>query len=141
MRFASRPRRVLVSLSLALVTAIPAQAACNGSAQSNPRAYLRAVAVVEKLPEFKLWSRRLASGVVFQAPTDRQIVLRGKCYWSVSVSADAPDRWMPWHTFYVGVPGAAVMIEDIDDGNAISLRQWRRSRAGSANPARRNDAD
>jgi hypothetical protein len=102
-----------------------ADAACTDTAQSNTPAYQRAVAVVERLPEFQRWSKLQKTGVIFQAPTDRQVTLHGLCFWSVSVSADAPDRWMPWNTFYIDLPNGNVLVEDIDSGDAISLHKWR----------------
>ena len=61
---------------------------------------------------------------------DRQVLLQGRCYWSVSVYANRPERMERWRSFYVEVSGKRVLIEDPVSGDAISLTTWRTKGAG-----------
>jgi hypothetical protein len=56
---------------------------------------------------------------------DRQELLHGHCYWSVSVYANRPERLELWHVFYVEAAGKHMLIQDPVSGEAVSLRKWR----------------
>ena len=118
-------RRTAVAVSLSWV-ALCAQAApsCNAPAMDSA-AYAQALEVVRHLPELSAWSRSHGLPVVFGESLDKQQRLEGRCFWSVSVYANRPERLELWHTFYVEAEGKRLLVQDPTSGNAISLQKWR----------------
>lgn len=118
-----RRTAVVVSLSLAALCA-QAVPSCNAPAMDSA-AYAQALEVVRHLPELTAWSRAHGLPVVFGESLDKQQRLEGRCYWSVSVYANRPERLELWHTFYVEAEGKRLLVQDPTSGNAISLQKWR----------------
>lgn len=87
--------------------------------------YARSITAVRQLPELDAWSRSHAFPVAFGESVDKQILLDGRCYWSVSVFANRPERLELWNIFYVQSKGKSVLVQDPVSGEAISLEQWR----------------
>ena len=63
--------------------------------------------------------------MAYGEPVDKQVLVQGRCYWSVSVYASRPERQELWHIFYVDVPGKHLLVQDPVSGDAISLQEWR----------------
>lgn len=97
---------------------------CNSPALGSA-AYAQALEVIRHLPELTAWSRSHGLPVVFGESLDKQQRLEGRCYWSVSVYANRPERLELWHTFYVEAEGKRLLVQDPTSGNAISLQKWR----------------
>ena len=97
---------------------------CNGVAEGSAD-YNRAADVVRQLPEYQAWSRSHSFPVAFGSVTDKKRLVGGKCYWSVSVYADRPDRLELWRVFLVRRSSSRVLIENID-GEPIPLATWRK---------------
>ena len=89
--------------------------------------YARSITAVRQLPELNAWSRSHTFPVAFGESVDKQVVLDGRCYWSVSVFANRPERLELWNIFYVQSKGRQVLVQDPMSGQAISLEQWRTS--------------
>jgi len=96
---------------------------CNARAEGSA-AYVSATEVVSQLLEYRAWSSAHSFPVAFGAPMDEEILVNGKCYWSVSVYADRPERLELWHIFYVRLSSRVVLIQD-SEGDPISLKKWR----------------
>ncbi|WP_196803543.1 hypothetical protein [Thiomonas sp. FB-6] len=96
---------------------------CSAIAEGSA-AYTRASELVSQLSEFRTWSSSHSFPVAFGAPTDEEVWVKGKCYWSVSVFADRPERLELWHIFYVRLSSKDVLIQD-SEGDPISLKKWR----------------
>ena len=96
---------------------------CSARAEGSA-AYVSATEVVSQLPEFRAWSNAHSFPVAFGAPMDEEVLVKGKCYWSVSVYADRPERLELWHIFYVRLSSRAVLIQD-SEGDPIPLKKWR----------------
>lgn len=115
---------IALLLNLALAGAATAAPACKAKTE-NSSGYLRATEVVGSLPELKVWSRSHEFPVTYGMSWDKQVLLRGRCYWSVSVYANRPERFEMWHIFYVDAARNSVMVMDPVSGEPISLRTWR----------------
>jgi hypothetical protein len=100
---------------------------CDASAPHGA-GYERSIQSVQRLPELAAWSRSHSFPVVYGQSIDRQVLVRGRCYWSVSVYADRPERSELWHVFYVQVSGKPLLVQDAVSGDAISLKAWRAGR-------------
>ncbi len=118
-----RQTAVAVSLSWAALC-VYAAPTCNAQAMDSA-AYAQALDVVRQLPELTTWSRAHGFPVVFGESLDKQQRLEGRCYWSVSVYANRPERLELWHTFYVEAEGKRLRVQDPVSGNTISLQKWR----------------
>jgi hypothetical protein len=117
--------RTAVAVSLSWV-ALCAHAAPSCSAQAMHSAtYAQALEVVRLLPELTAWSRTHGLPVVFGESLDKQQRLEGRCYWSVSVYVNRPERLELWHTFYVESEGKRLLVQDPTSDSAISLQKWR----------------
>ena len=88
-------------------------------------AYIRATKAVSRLPEFRAWSRTHSFPIAFIAEFDRQVVVEGRCYWSVSVYANRPERLGLWNVFAVRDPGGVTYVDNPIDGTFIPLKAWR----------------
>ncbi len=110
--------------ALSLTFAAHAAPGCGATAEGSA-AYLKAADIVRSLPEFKSWSKSHNHPVVFGAPMDKEILLKGQCYWSVSVFADRKERLEPWHSFLVRASSKTTLVLDPASGEPISLVAWR----------------
>jgi len=123
--------RYLLSLWLALF-AFTAHAAsrCNESAV-NSSAYLVAANGVRQLPEFRAWVKSHSFPAALGAVVDREAIVNGVCYWSVSVYADRTERLEMWNVFYVRRPNNVSLVQDPTSGEPISITAWREKMRGS----------
>ncbi len=101
-----------------------AASSCKASALNAP-GYAQAIESVRSLPELATWSRTHTFPVAFGESFDKQERLAGRCYWSVSVYANRPERLELWHTLYVEAEGKRLLVQDPVSGAAISLQKWR----------------
>lgn len=101
----------------------PASPKCSARAEGSA-VYISATEVVSQLPEYRAWSSAHSFPVAFGAPMDEEVLIKGKCYWSVSIYAVRPERFELWHIFYVRLSNRAVLIQD-SEGNPVSLKKWR----------------
>ena len=101
---------------------------CNAVAEHSA-SYRRASEVVRDLPEVQAWAHSHKFPVAYGEPVDKQVLVDGQCYWSVTVYANRPERLELWHVFYVSVPDLHVLIEDPVDGESIPLDTWRKKKA------------
>ena len=113
-----------VSLALCVAFSAHAEARCSGAAKGSSD-YKRAAEIVRHLPEYQAWSRSHSFPVAFGSFTDKRVLVKGKCYWSVSVYADRADRLELWHVFLVRRSSARVLIENTE-GERVPLAQWRK---------------
>jgi hypothetical protein len=122
---ALRQSTFAVLLYAATLTANAAMPSCNAQAL-NSAGYAQAIEVVRQLPELTAWSRTHNFPVAFGESFDKQERLDGRCYWSVSVYANRPERLELWHIFYVETKtGKRLMVQDPISGATISLQKWR----------------
>jgi hypothetical protein len=101
-----------------------AATSCNADALDSA-GYARTIQSVRELPELVQWSRSHRFPVAFGESIDKQLRLQGRCYWSVSVYANRPERLELWQIFYVEANGKRMLVQDPVSGVAISLQQWR----------------
>ncbi len=119
--------RHTVSSLLLCAIAATAQAAPSCNAQAlNSTGYAQAIASVRNLPELTAWAKSHAFPIAFGESLDKQERLDGRCYWSVSVYANRPERLELWHIFYVEANnGKRLLVQDPISGDTISLQKWR----------------
>ncbi len=118
-------RRAAASLLLCVVaTTANAASGCNAQALNSP-GYAHAITAVRNLPELTAWSKSHSFPVAFGESLDKQERLDGRCYWSVSVYANRPERLELWHIFYVEASGKRLLVQDPISGDTISLQKWR----------------
>ena len=127
-----RQVRAGLAVLVLLLLGAPAVAApkCSASAQ-NSQSYYRAMRIVQRLPELRAWSRAHGFPVAYGEFVDKQVLLAGRCYWSVTVYADRSERFELWHVFYVAVAGKRVLIDDVEPGEPIPLETWHKARGGA----------
>jgi hypothetical protein len=101
-----------------------AATSCNADALDSA-GYARTIQSVRELPELVQWSRSHRFPVAFGESIDKQLRLQGRCYWSVSVYANRPERLELWQIFYVEANGKRMLVQDPVSGVAISLQQRR----------------
>lgn len=118
------PLRLLCALLCCVCGAGHTAPACDAVALHSA-GYARAVKSVQNLPELVAWSRSHKFPVVYGQSMDKQALMHGPCYWSVSVYANRPDRLELWHVFYVEVAGKQLLVQDPVSGTAIPLQKWR----------------
>jgi hypothetical protein len=111
-------------LVLSFANSVYATTNCSAVATGSIE-YERAVSVVRRTTEFYTWSKTHSFPVAFSTFADRQVLVRGKCYWSVSVYVDRPERFEMWHVFFVDRLNKHILIQDPASGEPISLQVWR----------------
>jgi len=126
--------RDLACLTLLLCLGAAGQAATQPPPERAPRCdaqalhapdYQRSIATVRRLPELVAWSRSHAFPIAYGESLDQQVALEGRCYWSVSVYANTPERLELWNVFLVEPKAKRVLVQDPESGEAISLQTWR----------------
>ena len=115
---------VAYSLMFGLVCSAHAASSCTALAQSSA-AYVRATDAVRQLSEFQAWAKSHSLPVAFGTPNDKEVLVQGRCYWSVSVYADRPERLELWHVFYVRPPSKVTFVQEPESGSPVSLSTWR----------------
>jgi hypothetical protein len=119
--------RILVAIgSLALLPSVAG--ACSERAEGS-RSWEDAVRQVERLTEVKGWRRyvseRPPAKVVYLPAVDKQSLIAGQCYWSVTLYSDEGTHLHRWNTFYVGVGRKDILVNDYTGGEPLSLERWR----------------
>ncbi len=119
-------RTLLAVCILAFSVASSAQptAKCGAPAEGSA-AYAHAADAVRHLSEFLAWSKSHSFPVAFGTPNDKEVLLQGQCYWSVSVYADRPERLELWNVFLVRSPGKVAFVQAPESGSPVSLSSWR----------------
>ena len=107
---------------------------CNAVAEHSA-GYRRAAEVVRNLLEVQAWAHSHKFPVAYGEPVDKQVLVDGQCYWSVTVYANRPERLELWNVFYVSVTDLHVLIEDPVDGESIPLDTWRKKNAEPRAPS------
>jgi hypothetical protein len=118
-------RPALFSILLGLQCVASSAAPTCDAAARHDTGYTRSIQAVQRLPELAAWSRLHSFPVAYGQSMDKQLVVQGRCYWSVSVYANRPERQELWHIFYVDVSGKRLLVQDPVSGDAISLQKWR----------------
>jgi hypothetical protein len=97
-----RLRVVLAVLALALWP--PLASGCSERAEGSP-SYEAAVREIQRLPEVRAWQRYVAerppAKVALLPVVDKQYLIQGRCYWSVTLYSDEGTHFHRWNTFYV----------------------------------------
>jgi hypothetical protein len=96
--------------------------------------YARSIKSVQRLPEWAAWSRSHSFPIAYGESVDKQVLVQGRCYWSVSVYANRPEQLELWRVFYVEVSGKRLLVQDTVSGDAISLKTWRAKGTGRIYP-------
>jgi hypothetical protein len=124
--------RLLVALIGMLLVGGSAYASpsCTKSAERS-QSYAVAAHVLQAIPEVRAWEHAHRLPVVYGSPVDKQVIVGGSCYWSVSVYANHPDRLELWQVFYVAIQGKRVLVQDQVSGEPVPLEAWRRAKARS----------
>jgi hypothetical protein len=134
----------MTTLHTTRAIALLAAALLAGTAHAAPRcvqpedgspAFEQAYQLVAPLPELKAWSRTHKFPVAFSGANEA-LERDGRCYVSVAVSADRPERMELWHLFYVHVPSRAILVVDPVSGDPVTLQAWR-----AGQPHKKSDRD
>lgn len=118
-------------------------AKCEAKAEGSS-AYLEAETFVYTLPEVKAW-RKLVYAVrgrkVITIPKfDHQALIDKTCYWSVTLFEDTSEKSTRWNEFYVQVKDRHILVDDINGGHPMTLKQWRdQQKNPSSNPSLHTD--
>jgi hypothetical protein len=100
---------------------------CIASAESFPLEYRKAAERTAKLPQYVAWAahaRKAGVRPVLMPTVDKQIALKGKCYWAVTWYEDHhPTHLHRWNTFYVPAKGP-ILVMDLD-GDPAPLSKLR----------------
>lgn len=107
-----------------VATSVQAAPKCGAPAEGSA-AYARATDAVRHLSEFRAWSKSHSFPVTFGTPNDKEVLVQGQCYWSVSVYADRPERLELWRVFFVRPPSKVAFVQDPESGSPVSLSAWR----------------
>lgn len=87
--------RSFTTAALATVSFMLHAATCDGSAEGSA-AYYRAAKKVLTLPETRTWQNSHSFPVSLLPVVDRKQLVGARCYWSVSVYANRPERLELW---------------------------------------------
>ncbi|MDN2695518.1 hypothetical protein O0882_04225 [Janthinobacterium sp. SUN073] len=107
--------------------------AANSQAAQEQNA--RAVDALMALPEIKAWSAHIekasggrAHGAVMETSPETRLVDGVVCY-QLSFFESTPDAAHRWESFVVTPDGKRILVDDIVNGDLISLEQWRKDSA------------
>lgn len=120
-----RTQVVVFAAALMVSSSTYAEARCSAHAEDST-VYARATEVVRHLPEFRAWLKSHRFPVAFGAPIDKEVVIEGRCYWSVSVYADRPERLELWNVFFVRRAEKVALVQENVSGTPIPLAAWRK---------------
>jgi hypothetical protein len=104
---------------------VHAKPVCAAAAQGSAE-YKSAVDLVRLLPEFKRWMASHTFPVVFGEPFDKEVLVHDKCFWSVSVYANRPDRLEPWMDFLVYFRDREIFVPSEDGDDYVTISRWRK---------------
>ena len=115
--------RALLAIGCLLASGAAAPSACV-SPPIESKAFSTAADIVRRLPEVKSWSGSHSFPVTYDSIA-KPLLRHGRCFISVGVSANRPDRLELWHLFYVHAQSRTVLIQDPVTGYVMSLKEWR----------------
>jgi hypothetical protein len=120
-----------------------AHSACPPVTLESPQ-YAKATRIVQQLPEFKEWQRYVAehppSKIILGVESFvKSVPIEGRCFVSVSIYSDEETHLHRWNTFYVSLQSRRILVQDLE-GEAVSLRAWRRSNRSIDTDAQRRSA-
>lgn len=130
--------------TLGLLMSSDTFASCDAKAEGSI-SYFKAETFVYTLPEVKAW-RKLVYAVpgrkVITIPSfDHQLLINGRCYWSVTLFEDTPNKYTRWNQFYIRDKDQHILVGDITGGDPMTLKQWRaQQKQLDANPSRANSS-
>ena len=133
--------RLRVLLAAPLLALVPSLVcACSERAEDSP-SWDAALRRLDQLPEVAAWARYVSQtpGVkaVLSPAVDKQSLITGRCYWSVTLYSDEGTHLHRWNTFYVSVDGDEILVDDVTGGEPVSLASWRKAREpGTEQPGR-----
>ena len=116
--------------TLVLGLLIPSEtfATCDANSEGST-AYLEAETFVYTLPEVKTWKKLVYATpgrkVITIPSFGHQSFIDGKCYWSVTLFEDTPEKYNRWNEFYIRDKGKHILVDDITGGDPMTLKQWR----------------
>ena len=119
-------RSFLISCLVLLSTICSAmdRSECAANAEGS-EAYVLAANTVREMPEFQSWSKSHSYPIAFGTFADKEVAILGKCYWSVSVYANLPERFELWNVFFVRLPNDVAFVQKQVSGNPVSTGDWR----------------
>ena len=92
----------------------------------------KAVDALMALPEIKAWSAHIekasggrSHGAVMESDPEQRLV-DGQAYFQLSFFENAPDAAHRWESFLVTPDGKRILVEDIVNGDYMSLERWRK---------------
>ena len=95
----------------------------------------KAVNALLALPEIRAWSAYIekasggkSHGAVMETTPEQRLV-DGQAYFQLSFFENGPDAAHSWESFLVTPDGKRILVDDIVDGDLLSLENWRKERA------------
>ena len=95
----------------------------------------KAVNALLALPEIRAWSAHIekasggkSHGAVMETTPEQRLV-DGQAYFQLSFFENGPDAAHRWESFLVTPDGKRILVDDIVDGDLLSLENWRKERA------------
>ena len=95
----------------------------------------KAVNALLALPEIRAWSAHIekasggrSHGAVMETAPEQRLV-DGQAYFQLSFFENAPDAAHRWESFLVTPDGKRILVEDMVEGDLLSLENWRKEKA------------
>ena len=94
----------------------------------------KAVNALLALPEIRAWSAHIekasggkSHGAVMETTPEQRLV-DGQAYFQLSFFENGPDAAHRWESFLVTPDGKRILVDDIVDGDLLSLENWRKEK-------------
>lgn len=99
--------------------------ACLAKTTNDP-SYMAAVERITAIPIVKNWAASLGEGVRMAVgrPIDKTELVKGYCYWSISLYESDSTRLLLWKVFRVGIKSSNIYVMD-DEGNYLPIKVTR----------------
>jgi hypothetical protein len=111
----------------------PAKPAATSPAAAPARTKEQAMSEIMEIPEIKELAARIekssqgkSHGAVMEDDPQPRLV-NGKPYWQLSFVENRPDRAQRLQSFLVAKDSNDILVEDPENDELMSLRQWRRN--------------
>ena len=95
----------------------------------------KAVNALLALPEIRAWSAHIekasggkSHGAVMETTPEQRLV-DGQAYFQLSFFENGPDAAHRWESFLVTPDGKRILVEDMVEGDLLSLERWRKESA------------
>ena len=95
----------------------------------------KAVNALLALPEIRAWSAHIekasggkSHGAVMETTPEQRLV-DGQAYFQLSFFENGPDAAHRWESFLVTQDGKRILVEDMVEGDLLSLERWRKESA------------